>query len=244
MSVVLAKDHKASSASPLPCIMKASISTTLGRSFIYIAQRKTIFWKTNINHGQYSKSQCFHSKTQSNVFILAKEQVSDSENNTVLHTKETQKGFSGTVPLNLLHLYKKSWVLTPLTVFNGSWSQWDSLHDTYSYLPGPCQQTSEKNIFFTLLSNRFMLMHIWGWANSWGIYGDTAGVCVLPHGLSRAPAPLGQGSGRKSPSFSEYKGAFEVWVAFVVGFGEQRASSFSCSVRREDTWIYFGYLFC
>lgn len=29
MSVVLAKDHKASPASPLPCVMKASISTTL-----------------------------------------------------------------------------------------------------------------------------------------------------------------------------------------------------------------------
>lgn len=73
MSVVLAKVHKASSTSPLPCIMKARISATLERSFIYIAQRKTTFWKTNINHEQCSKSQCFHSKTQSNVFTLAKE---------------------------------------------------------------------------------------------------------------------------------------------------------------------------
>lgn len=92
MSMVLAKDHKASSISPLLCIMKASISTALGRSFIYTVQRKTIFWKTSINHRQYSKSQCFYSKTQSNVFILAKEQVSGSQNNTVLHTKETQRG--------------------------------------------------------------------------------------------------------------------------------------------------------
>lgn len=63
--------------------MKARILATLERSFIYIAQRKTTFWKTNINHEQYSKSQCFHSKTQSNVFILAKEPVFDSESNTV-----------------------------------------------------------------------------------------------------------------------------------------------------------------
>lgn len=64
----------------------------------------------------------FHSKTQSNVFILANKQVSDSENNTV-----TQKGISSSVPLKLLGLYKS----LVLTVFNELWIQWDSSPDTY-----------------------------------------------------------------------------------------------------------------
>lgn len=70
----------------------------------------------------------FHSKTQSNVFILANKQVSDSENNTV-----TQKGISSSVPLKLLGLYKS----LVLTVFNELWIQWDSSPDTYWHLPGP-----------------------------------------------------------------------------------------------------------
>lgn len=48
MSVVLPKDHTASSASPLPCVMKASVSTTLGRSLIYIAQRKQFFGRPTL----------------------------------------------------------------------------------------------------------------------------------------------------------------------------------------------------
>lgn len=136
MSVVLPKDHTASSASPLPCVTKAGVSTALGRSLIYIAQRKTIFWKTNINHGQYSKSQCFHSKTQSNAFILAKEQASESENNSALRAKEPHKGFSSSGPCRLLRRSDESSAQAAPAVSNEPCSQRDSLHGTYSDLAG------------------------------------------------------------------------------------------------------------
>lgn len=60
----------------------------------------------------------FAAKTQSSVFILAKEQVSDSENNVVLHAKKTQKGLSSTVPLSLLRFYKNNMFLSTPAVFN------------------------------------------------------------------------------------------------------------------------------
>lgn len=95
MSVLLANDHKASSAHPLPRIMKASISATLGSSFISIPKGKAFFFflKTSNNHGQYSKSQCFSQQNTIKCFILANKRVSDSANTM------TQKGISSSVPL-------------------------------------------------------------------------------------------------------------------------------------------------
>lgn len=170
MSVLLANDHKASSAHPLPCIMTASISATLGSSFILIPKGKAFFFfflKTSNNHGHYSKSQCFSQQNTIKCFILANKQVSDSANTM------TQKGISSSVPLNLLGLYKKSLVLT---VSNELWIQWDSSRDTCWRLQGPVNRPLGREGFFAWFSSLFTLMYMGGWADSWGVCGDAAGI--------------------------------------------------------------------